>query len=281
MPVLPTVAVPGTSVTVSRLGFGCARLFAGVEARISRRLVETALAVGIRHFDTAPSYSWGQSEQVLGQVLTGATDVTIATKVGVEPVGSGPTPVGTAYRLIGRPLLARLPGLKSRLIRRTAGPVTLPTISTHLRTLSKQEIEASVEQSLKRLRRDHVDLLLIHEPDHIRLDEPTLEAFRELQRRGVVRAFGLGYARVVADPPRFGQVVQSHIAAPVHRADTLRIWHGVLRSADASEWARARTDVAARVREILVQRPCDAVLFSASTKRQIEQAARATGSAYD
>jgi aryl-alcohol dehydrogenase-like predicted oxidoreductase len=279
MPALPTVAIPGTPVRVSRLGFGCARLFARVETRASRRLVEAALAVGIRHFDTAPSYAWGQSEQVLGEVLSGAADVTIATKVGVELVGGGPTLAGTAYRLIGRPVLARVPRLKASLMRRVPGRDASPPTATHQRTLSKQEIEASVEHSLKRLRRDHVDLLLVHEPDGIRLDEPTLEVFSELQRSRVVRAFGLGYARFVANPPRFGQVVQSHVAAPVEPAETLRIWHGVLRSADAPESAHVGMDAATRVRRFLAQHPHDGVLFSASTTRQIQQVARAIESA--
>jgi aryl-alcohol dehydrogenase-like predicted oxidoreductase len=273
----PTVAVPGTSLSLSRLGFGCARLFAGIEARASRRLVETALAVGIRHFDTAPSYSWGQSEQVLGDVLAGARDVTVATKVGIEAVGDGPSALGTAYRLIGRPVLARLPNLKARLLRRAGSPGAQAPTPAMPRTLSKAEIHASVERSLRRLRRHHLDVLLIHEPDQISLDQPTLEVFLSLQRAGVIAAFGLGYARSVSDHLSFGQVLQSQFVTPTpdHRTDILRIWHGILRGV-ASAADPDGTSAATRIRRILAQHPNDAVLFSASTSRQIRQVAGAT-----
>jgi aryl-alcohol dehydrogenase-like predicted oxidoreductase len=273
------LAVPGTPLQFTRLGFGCARLFAGIEARGSHRLIEAALGLGIRHFDTAPSYAWGQSELVLGEVLASAKDVTIATKVGLAPVAGGPSALSTAYRLVGRPLLAHLPRLKSRLIRRAATSVGSPPAEVGRRPLHRDEIHASLESSLRRLRRDRIDLLLIHEPDHIVLDEPTLEIFRDLQRREIIGAFGLGYARAVDVPPRFGQIVQAQFSptapAATPNSPIARIWHGVLRAAEseaADSTARAKT----RISQVLTARPGDGIVFSASTVRQIRDVAGAT-----
>jgi hypothetical protein len=268
---------------LSRLAFGCARLFAGIEARASRRLIEAALGVGIRHFDTAPSYAWGQSERVLGEALAGMKDVTIATKVGIEATGPGPGALGTAYRLIARPVLAHVPRLKARLVRRDQGRATLAPPAVSQRPVSRFEIEASVNRSLERLRRDYIDLLLIHEPDYIRLDEESLGIFLGLQRSGVIRAFGLGYARVITDPPTFGQVLQSHADKPDHarieRADILKVWHGVLRSADSGTAPPAASRPASRIRRAWAERPTDVILFSASSTAQIREVAEATASA--
>jgi aryl-alcohol dehydrogenase-like predicted oxidoreductase len=61
------VKVAGSTVIISKIGFGCGRIYAGSEIRSSARLIEAALTAGIRHFDTAPMYGLGQSEDVLGE----------------------------------------------------------------------------------------------------------------------------------------------------------------------------------------------------------------------
>jgi len=57
------VKVAGSTVTISKIGFGCGRIYAGSEIRSSARLIEAALSAGIRHFDTAPIYGLGQSDK--------------------------------------------------------------------------------------------------------------------------------------------------------------------------------------------------------------------------
>ena len=113
------VAVAGSEVTISRIGFGCQRIYAGSEARRSARLIEAALSAGIRHFDTAPMYGDGQSEDVLGQVLRGVADITLTTKVGIPrpnpEILRRTTMVG--YRRFVHPLLTQMPGVRSQLKR--------------------------------------------------------------------------------------------------------------------------------------------------------------------
>lgn len=77
---------------IDRIGLGCARLMGGSEAASSRKLVEVALALGIRHFDTAPYYGEGASETVLGNVLGGVEGVTVTTKIGIARPAAPPSP---------------------------------------------------------------------------------------------------------------------------------------------------------------------------------------------
>lgn len=255
------LAVTGTGLKLARLGFGCARLFGGSEARASARLVEAALAAGIVHFDTAPSYAYGQSEAVLGDVLVGADEVTIATKVGLLPAGS-PSLTGTLYRRFVRPALARAPALKSSLLmaRRHHAPV----LAAPRRVLGLDEIEASVATSLARLRRPRIDVLLIHEPDQFVIDEALRARFEALVRDGTITAYGLAYGRSVTDVVPFGHILQSAYdpTVPVWAAPPTPIYHGALRG-------RAGTKPRAAVRAVLEARQDAAVIFSGSTPFQI------------
>src|SRR4051794_650140 len=105
---IPTLVVGASEVSMTRVGFGCARLFGGGEYKASSRLIEAALQAGIRHFDTAPSYGSGLSENVLGAVLAGVKGVTIATKIGVSRPQRAPRPYSgrVLYRTFARPILA-------------------------------------------------------------------------------------------------------------------------------------------------------------------------------
>lgn len=113
-------------------GYGTAALGRSLSRRERIRLVEVAYDAGIRWFDTAPLYGAGAAEEALGAGLRGKDDVTIATKVGIVPPGI----VGLALR---RP---------ARSGRFTAA-----------------DIRSQLEGSLRRLRRDSADVVLLHEVD--------------------------------------------------------------------------------------------------------------------
>ena len=69
----------------ARLGFGTAGISIAAP-REAHRLLETAWDCGIRYFDTAPLYAYGEAEKLLGQLLRGRQDqATICTKVGLYP----------------------------------------------------------------------------------------------------------------------------------------------------------------------------------------------------
>lgn len=272
------VRVADTGLSLSRLGFGCARLFGKSEMRASGRLIEAALASGIRHFDTAPSYAWGQSEQVLGEVLAGVPDVTITTKVGLPWASGEASYAGTIYRRIIRPLLGRTPGLKRSLLR-VAAHRAAPSAPTSLHQpilLARDEIRRSLEGSLVRLRRDSVDVLLVHEPDRLVLNDDMREVFADLEGQRLIGAHGLGWGRVVSSYPKFGQVVQSRYdPKTVSVGDATRIYHGVVRvfSDDApADWTKMSAVI--RIQHVLSSSPISAVIFSASSPAQIRDIAR-------
>ncbi|WP_175988135.1 aldo/keto reductase family oxidoreductase [Bacillus sp. Marseille-Q1617] len=66
-----------------------------------------------------------------------------------------------------------------------------PHHQTHHYNTSKQHILYSVEQSLKNLRTDYIDVLLIHRPDPFMDGEEVAEAFTQLKEQGKVRHFGV------------------------------------------------------------------------------------------
>lgn len=270
------IHIVDSSVSISRLGFGCARIFGGNELRASARLLDSAMRCGISHFDTAPAY--GGSEEVLGAVLAGVREVTIATKIGLPRVDAGQAGVrriiGPLYRSTVRPLLARAPALKSRLLR--AGANRSPARAARpRRRFSREEILRELEDSLRRLRRTTIDVFLLHEPEGIEITDELREVFLSLKKDGVIGAYGLAFGAAPAESEAFGTVVQCRFPGPVqtvdHR-DATWIYHGVLRFGLQAQHRDVRRggagDLIARV---LREDPRATVIFSASSGHQIQR----------
>lgn len=274
--------IAGTALEIGRLGFGCARLFGGAELRHSARLIEAALAEGIRHFDTAPAY--GQSEDVLGSVLAGVPGVTVTTKVGIPRPPEATTSSSVLYRRAVRPLLARLPVVKSALLRAAAKrstPEEQVRSPVHRRALSRDEILGSLEESLRRLRRQKVEVFLLHEPDQLLIDDTVVDVLSSLQREGTIGAFGLALDRLAPETGTVGSVLQSRhhpradgARTPVSDLEGVtRIVHGVMRH-DA-QGAASPLRASARVRQLLERERAVGVIFSASAPFQIRDVCRA------
>jgi len=141
---------------VSLLGYGGWALgkkgWPGVDEKEARKTLEAAIDRGVNFFDTAPIYGFGRSEEVLGEVLLGMRQkIFIATKCGLRWDGRG-------Y-------------VKHDL---TAASITW-----------------ELEQSLKRLKTDYIDLYQIHWPDKNTPLEETLEALCRMQQQGVIRQIGV------------------------------------------------------------------------------------------
>jgi aryl-alcohol dehydrogenase-like predicted oxidoreductase len=270
--------IKGSNVSITRLGFGCARIYGGSESKTSARLIEAALAASIRHFDTAPSYGGGLSEAVLGTVLAGVRDVTITTKIGIyrpdQVVARYSAPV--LYRRFVRPVMSRLPRTKARLlqlIERNSRAVAVSTPGLPRRRLCREEVLHGLEDSLKQLRRNFVDLYLIHEPDQFELTDEVKELFATLKLNGTIGAFGLAWGRAADIGVEFGTVVQSGYTPdlPSHsRAEETRIFHGVLRH-HLSESDAQLKDAGTRIRNVLAAHPDAAIIFSASSPFQIDR----------
>lgn len=266
---IPTIPLAGTEKSISRLGFGCARIFGGSELRTARRLIEAALSSGIRHFDTAPSYGGGTSEAALGDVLRDVADVTVATKVGI-PRPAAPSHKGALYRQVLRPVLTRFPAVKASVARLRSRPSVVAGPVAR-RVLKRDEVLRSLEDSLRHLRRNTIDVFFVHEPDQFELDDASLELFEGLRRAGTISAFGLASAGTPSGAA-FGSVIQGRFdaAGPVTKTGAVTvIFHGVVRQ------AKGRLETGGATRTLLDSFPSAGVVFSASSERQINEIARA------
>jgi predicted oxidoreductase len=129
-----------------------------VAARV--RWIESALDLGITSFDHADVYGGYGVEALFGEALAAAPGLRdrlqIVTKCGIKLVSAA------------RPAH----GLKSY-------------------DSSRAHIVASVDASLRALRTDHIDLLLLHRPDWLLDPDEVAATFAELRRAGKVRAFGV------------------------------------------------------------------------------------------
>ncbi|TWB29726.1 aldo/keto reductase [Nitrospirillum bahiense] len=114
------------------------------------RIIHKALDAGINFIDTADFYSRGESEEIVGKALKGRRDHVVLTTKAHLPMGEDPNQQGNSRRWITRAL----------------------------------------ENSLRRLGTDHVDLYLIHRPAPDTDIEETLSVLTDLMRAGKVRAIG-------------------------------------------------------------------------------------------
>jgi aryl-alcohol dehydrogenase-like predicted oxidoreductase len=165
----------------SRIGYGTAELGRSISARERARLVGTALEAGITYFDTAPLYGSGAAEKAIGQVVGDRDDVTVATKVGIAPAN------------VTRIALARLLG---RTAEASAGLFAPAAVGKQL------------EGSLRRLRRERVDVLLLHEVDPKQVTPELIAALDALRREG-----RLDRAGIATGPAQTQSILDSHLAA--------------------------------------------------------------------
>ncbi len=117
------------------------------------RAVHEAIDQGITLFDTAAVYGWGEGEKLLGRALKGKRDkVVLVSKGG----------------------------------RRWDDPS-----NPQLRDSSREALTRGLEDSLRRLQTDHLDLYLIHWPDESRPMSEPMSAFADFQRQGKIRYGGV------------------------------------------------------------------------------------------
>jgi D-threo-aldose 1-dehydrogenase len=179
---------PNSSAT-THLGFGTTSMMGLPSTKERLALLECAFESGIRHFDTAPLYGYGEAERVLGEFLRGRRNqVTVATKYGIKP----PVIMKTRWmNLFARRVLRLLPFLRE-------------AVSRQAQSLSKRsvftaaEARSSLDQSLLALGTDYVDLFLLHEPTFEDASSEEIHGFlAEEMQRGRIRAFGCGGSHAV------------------------------------------------------------------------------------
>jgi aryl-alcohol dehydrogenase-like predicted oxidoreductase len=178
------VRLRGTTLTSSRIGFGCAPVMGRVGKRQALRALETAYDVGITHYDVARSYGYGEAENILGDFLKGKREqVCIASKFGIRPTKSSLL-LRTMKPLV-RTSVSLFPGLKKRLQRKNQALVS----GGHF---SAMDARHSLEASLRSLKTDYVDIYFLHDctGNHLLTDD----LFHFLDRsvlEGKIRYYGI------------------------------------------------------------------------------------------
>lgn len=157
-----------------------------VSRRHSRQALVNAWDAGIRHFDTARSYGWGQAEGVLGSFLRGRkrAEFHVVTKCGIFPQKH--SPLLGAVRSAARAMLALAPALRGSVRRAASAAAFQPVHVGDVRTLKE-----SLATSLDELGLTYVDTLLLHnfEPAKPGIDD-VVTWFAELRREGLARRTG-------------------------------------------------------------------------------------------
>jgi len=202
-------------MTVPELGFGSAPVLGRVGRKQSLTAIAHAYQRGVRHFDTARSYGWGEAEGLLGRALAGHPrgSYRLVSKCGIVPPRRS-TGLSLA-KGAARRLLQVLPGARA-FVRGVASKHFQPT-----GTYDVPALRASVETSLRELRTDYVDVLLLH---NFQAGKPGLpevvELLRGLQQAGRVRRYGFsvegellaGLAHLSAVGALDGAVVQAPVS---------------------------------------------------------------------
>jgi aryl-alcohol dehydrogenase-like predicted oxidoreductase len=168
------VNIPASLLRVSRVALGTwamgGWMWGGTDERRSIATIWAALRQGINLIDTAPVYGFGVSEEIIGKALVG---------------------------LRARTIIATKAGLEWR-----DGKV--------YRNATRDRIMVEIDESLRRLRTDYIDIYQVHWPDPLVPIEETAGAMRELYEQGKIRAIGVSNFSV-EQIERFRRVAPLHV----------------------------------------------------------------------
>ena len=191
---METIALAGGGRETTRLGFGCSSVMGALGRKDSLAMLEAAFQAGIRHFDVAPSYGYGEAEACLGEFLARHPgQATVTTKFGIPPE---PRSLKSLVRGLARPILKAMPGLKDRLAAASSPPTAAESSaqpSLPSPEFTPDKARASLERSLRALRVERIDLWLLHEATADDLnDDRLLRLLEDLVFAGKIAAFGVG-----------------------------------------------------------------------------------------
>ena len=169
-------SIAGTPLTVSRVALGTwaigGWMWGGTDEAESISTIRAALDHGINVIDTAPVYGFGRSEEIVGKAIAEG-------------------------RLRDRVVIATKVGLEWK-----DGSV--------FRNASRGRIMREIEDSLRRLRTDYIDVYQVHWPDPLVPIEETAATMQTLLRQGKIRAIGVSNFSV-EQIQRFRSVAPLHV----------------------------------------------------------------------
>jgi aryl-alcohol dehydrogenase-like predicted oxidoreductase len=133
---------------VSKISFGTASLHKLLSKEKGFNILSAAVDIGISHFDTAPMYGYGYAENLLGEYLSKRrANFTITTKIGFIP----------NYNLG-----LSLPSIWAR---KVIDKIFKSQYGIN-QDWSIRGVQYSLDESLRRLKTDYIDILVLHEPDY-------------------------------------------------------------------------------------------------------------------
>lgn len=254
-------------IATSRVGFGTSRLHYLRHVERSR-LLEAAFEAGIRHFDTAPAYGDGAAEKSLAPFVRNRRDrCIVVTKYGVppDPIGEALPMVLPAWRIV------RAVGRRAGLLKPQLPPLTASSLLT------------SVENSLRRLATDYIDILLLHEPTVARLGNVTqlMKQLDTMKTQGRIRAFGLAGKWTDVEPitsgptAALGQIVQTG-EGDWSDGNPPDITYGAISGGTQSYFQDSvtATEAEQRFKHALNRRPAGVVLVSTTRLENLQRLAR-------
>src|SRR3984893_5215899 len=151
------ISIAGTPLKISRIAIGALAIggwmWGGTDETESISTIRAALDHGINVIDTAPAYGFGRSEEIVGKAIA---EGHLRDKVVIA------TKVGLEWQ---------------------DGKV--------FRNASRGRIMREIEDSLRRLRTDYIDIYQVHWPDPLVAIEETAAAMQMLLKQGKIRAIGV------------------------------------------------------------------------------------------
>ncbi len=143
--------IKGTGLQVSRICLGTMTFGEQTSEDEAVRIVDHALDQGVNFFDTADNYTRGRSEQILGKALEGKRENAVIATKVTNPRGPLPNQSGQG----------------------------------------RKHILQDIEESLRALRTDYIDIYYLHHPDPHTPAEEVIETMTGLVRSGKIRYYGL------------------------------------------------------------------------------------------
>ena len=170
----------------NELGFGCVKLTSNYTKKQAIRNLEVAFDNGIKHFDVARLYGFGLSEGILGDFSKNKrSSITITTKFGIDP--NNTLLKNLFLQNVIRSVYRKLK--KSRVQKQTSA---LASNSMTSKDFSLVHAEKSIDTSLKELKTDYIDYLLLHEPLISEANNEELIHFLEQKKKaGIIKEFGI------------------------------------------------------------------------------------------
>lgn len=168
------------NVETTNLGFGCSLLTRNKSVNEALLNLNIAYDSGIRHFDAARLYGFGNAEDILGKFAKGKRqNITISTKTGLDSIN------------LPLFLLPVINGLRDKIKKNKHNSKVL-TNNTSSGHFTVNSIQRNLEKSLKKLKTDYIDFYLLHEADVYQANNPKIiEVLDKEKSKGKILNFGI------------------------------------------------------------------------------------------